>query len=524
MLWIALAACNNSENELQDTAEPETAEEVLVSWELEPESIDMGDGALGGQSFEYLTLTNTGNVNLLIADVWLENEEAEVEVDVLGSLVMSPGMGQNLLVTWTPTTPGALDEELSLKLGESLAYVERVEVPITGATTGPQIEIDVVEHDLGTVNVGCTKSSQFEIGNRGNEDLVIESITLSDIDSYDLENDNGLLSELPITLEPGDDEYFTFEFSPLSEGSHPTSVEVVSNDPVNPELTVSASGSGNIVADFTDTFNVTGQQNVIVMWVVNSEGFVYGSYTTVMWNSMEIFFDQLLDAGPKFRVVAVSENDGSVLGSIDYVDDSMSAAECADGLWSQVETASRIDNDSQLSSGYLALNTTESWMTEDQDWQDSKFTLIGVNDDADQSGGSAKSWVTKYRDWKGDSDDVVISGIQGDVPSGCGGAVAGTTWSEAANYTGGVFLSVCSENWDKHMETLGASAIGENVTSFYLSNDAADIGMSVSVDGIETSQGWSYNADLNAIVFDTDSMPDPGSVVEVYYIQTGECG
>ena len=523
MLWIALAACT-SENGLQDTAAPEEEVELEVSWELEPEALDMGEGGLGEDTFQYLSLKNTGETNLLIADVWFENDEAEVDVSVLGSLVMTPGMGQNILVTWSPTNPGLLEESLSLKLGESLAYVEKVEVPITGTTTGPQIEIDVVDHPMGTVNVGCTATSQFEIGNRGNEDLVIESITLTEIDSYDLDNTDGLLQELPVTLEPGDDYYFELEFAPLADGDHATTVEIVSNDPVNPELVVSATGSGNIVADFTDSFDVTGQQNVLVMWIVNSEGFVYGSYTTRMWDSMEIFFDQLVDAGPKFRVVAVSEMDGSVLGSIDYVDDSMSAAECKEGLWSQVESATRIDNDSQLSSGYNALNTTEWWMTEDQDWVDAKFTLIGVNDDADQSGGSAKQWVTKFQDWKGDADDVVISGIHGDVPNGCGGAVAGTTWNDAANYTGGVFLSVCTENWDKHMETLGASVIGENVTSFYLSNDAADIGMAVSVDGIEQSSGWDYNPDLNAIVFDIDAMPDPGSVVEVYYIQTGECG
>ena len=523
MLWIALAAC--SENELQDTAAPEEeAVDLEVAWELEPEELDMGEGGLGEETFAYLSLTNTGETNLLIADVWFENDEAEVDVSVLGSLVMTPGMGQNILVTWSPTEPGVLDETLSLKLGESLAYVEKVEVPIGGTTTGPQIEIDVLDHDMGTVNVGCTSSSQFEIGNRGNEDLVIDSITLTDIDSYDLSNGDGVLAELPVTLEPGDDYFFEIEFVPLSEGDHATTVEVVSNDPVNPEMSVSASGSASIVADFTDTFDVTGQQNVTVMWVVNSEGFVYGSYTTTMWDSMEIFFDQLIEAGPKFRVVAVTETDGSVLGSIDYVDDSMSAAECKEGLWSQVETATRVDNDSQLSSGYNALNNTESWMKEDQDWEDSKLTIIGVNDDADQSGGSYKSWVANYQAWKGDSDDLVISGIHGDHPNGCGGAVAGTTWYYAAELTGGVFLSVCTENWDKHMETLGASVIGENVTSFYLSNDAADIGMTVSVDGIEQSSGWDYNPDLNAIVFETDSMPDPGSVVEVYYIQTGECG
>ena len=48
--------------------------------------------------------------------------------------------------------------------------------------------------------------------------------------------------------------------------------------------------------------------------------------------------------------------------------------------------------------------------------------------------------------------------------------------------------------------------------------------ITVKVDQVKITSGWSFNSSLNAVVFDQDVYPGRGSEVEIYYLKSDACG
>ena len=59
--------------------------------------------------------------------------------------------------------------------------------------------------------------------------------------------------------------------------------------------------------------------------------------------------------------------------------------------------------------------------------------------------------------------------------------------------------------------------------SFQLSEDAVPGTVVVRIDGISTTEGWSYDEDRNVLVFDSEYIPDGGATIEVEYAVRGDC-
>jgi hypothetical protein len=75
-------------------------------------------------------------------------------------------------------------------------------------------------------------------------------------------------------------------------------------------------------------------------------------------------------------------------------------------------------------------------------------------DEPDQSEHDYTYYVDLCRSLKDHPKDVMMNAIAGDYPSGCGSAVPGTGYYEAASATGGLFLSICAADWAPHFEQL----------------------------------------------------------------------
>ena len=45
----------------------------------------------------------------------------------------------------------------------------------------------------------------------------------------------------------------------------------------------------------------------------------------------------------------------------------------------------------------------------------------------------------------------------------------------------------------------------------------------VRIDGVTATLGWSYDAKLNAVVFDPEYFPPTGSTIEIEYVVAGPC-
>ena len=93
---------------------------------------------------------------------------------------------------------------------------------------------------------------------------------------------------------------------------------------------------------------------------------------------------------------------------------------------------------------------------------------------------------------------------------------------EAANATGGLFLSICTNDWGTYLEAL-AEGSAANLSSFALTDYPVPETITVKVDGITTTVGWEYNQSTNAVEFDPEYIPEGGSTIEVDYALYGTC-
>lgn len=110
-----------------------------------------------------------------------------------------------------------------------------------------------------------------------------------------------------------------------------------------------------------------------------------------------------------------------------------------------------------------------------------------------------------------------------DNPGGCGegngaggGALRGSGYLEAADATGGTWMSICEPDWGDMLGRVGLSAAGL-MDSFRL-EEVPDLDtLEVRIDGRQAA-GWEYRDWDNAIVFTTvESVPLPGEETSVRY-------
>jgi hypothetical protein len=121
-----------------------------------------------------------------------------------------------------------------------------VTVIVSGVTSDPadflvtaaQITTSVTLLDFGSVNTGDRKDLTLSVGNTGNSDLVLDSLTV----------DNALFVAVslspPITIGAGLSATVTMRFTPSAVGMVSGLLRISSNDPSRPQVTVNLNGTG----------------------------------------------------------------------------------------------------------------------------------------------------------------------------------------------------------------------------------------------------------------------------------------
>jgi hypothetical protein len=146
--------------------------------------------------------------------------------------------------------------------------------------------------------------------------------------------------------------------------------------------------------------------------------------------------------------------------------------------------------------------------------------MVMVSDEPEQSGGSWSTYVQDLINMKGSAALVRLSAIAGDYPSGCSSAAFGSGYYEAANYTGGAFLSICAGSWASYMSILAATSINQD--TFELSAPAAEDTIEVFVNGNLRTNKWYYDETLQAVILE-DDIPEGGDKVKIDYAALATC-
>ena len=146
-------------------------------------------------------------------------------------------------MSWEKTTEAGMITELTRTGGTLYAVgpgglLQRRSVSAYIALP-PQISSDVEKIDFGQVRPGDRGEVTVTITNNGGADLEITDIALSD-DTKGVEITSA--PDLPISFRPGLQINVTLRFSPDTEGDLSTSLQILSNDPSVPTLTIPVTG------------------------------------------------------------------------------------------------------------------------------------------------------------------------------------------------------------------------------------------------------------------------------------------
>lgn len=521
MIWLLLIGCGGG---AQDTGVDSETETVPLDWsyKVKPKKVDFGEQVVGNLATQVVTVSNTGDDDLLFVDFIPPGLEG-LEVTAPTAFSMAPGQSQDLVVTWVPGTSSLMSDQFSLVLGPSQTETETVTVPLLGAGQGPVMTISSQQFDYGGVPVGCSADVTFTLTNTGNADLLIESIDLDGDEVFTI-SDSTLAEPFPWAVSPFTSRDIGVTYVPTDQNYDVGVVELSSDaGKVSAALTGVGEVDGSNILQF-----VVGEQNKNTVLVHVNEVAIegpYGTFADELQDYVHVFFETLQDNHADYRAAFFWSVDGTVDGTVPYLDDSYSPEQSAQIVIDAIAGGSTAgDNDRNFTSLLTAVEQQRWWLFEDDAWSESKLSLVAINRDTEQSGGHYSTYVEQAQALKDDPDKVKYHAIAGPLPSGCGqGTEPFTSYSDAVTATGGVFLTICDADWTSNMQQL-ASATLDGADYFPLTGSVLISTLAVSVDDIPVSSGWSYDGDLNAIVFDESSYPSEGAIVEVYYLKSDGCG
>ena len=163
--------------------------------------------------------------------------------------------------------------------------------------------------------------------------------------------------------------------------------------------------------------------------------------------------------------------------------------------------------------------------------------VIVVTNEDDQSFGTVGYYARFLRALKGIGNENLsgFSAIAGDVPSGCtppgqedyfgSEAQPAFRYDDLANRTGGVIASICDPSFQTSLQQIAeALKTLRKIFPLSLTPDPATP-ISVTVNGAaileDPVNGWTYQANINSIVFTGNYVPPPGSTIVITYVVKG---
>jgi hypothetical protein len=210
------------------------------SFQLSPTSVSFGKVAIGKQSTQSITVSNTGSAALNITSAKVSNPQFSV-AGMTTPVALPSGQSTKFNVAVTPSTAGNITGTLTVS-GDAGATPAVIDLSASAVSANPQLSVSPASIDFGTVSTGVKSTSNLVLSNSGAADLTISVLTLAGADL----SVSGITT--PKTVAAGQSASLTVTFSPTTAGNATGSLTIVSNDPTNPSLAVALTGSGSSTA------------------------------------------------------------------------------------------------------------------------------------------------------------------------------------------------------------------------------------------------------------------------------------
>lgn len=496
---------------------------------LQPAEINFGqlkvvDGVSNTQSVQ---ITNEGNCTLELDDIYLDGDTLNVySMGSLSTPVLEPGAIASVAITFAPVTDATNEARILVESNDPDDPIAGVK--LIGDGIAPLLDLSPTEYDFGRIFVGCEVIQPITITNVGRDDLLIDSFSHNtqsidfSFDAYEYIPSTGAEANgaLPWTLGPDDSVDVYISYYPLDEFDDDSYLFVYSNDPFTPEALAQQEGDGELYGENTDIFEQPLQAETDIVFAVDKSCSMGDDIANVIAN-FQSYTGTLEGLDADYRVAAVVQDNGSVSGSAAYI----SKDNADDGIQIITEMLGGSYGGSTEMAFTLFYNAMGTGSNRPGNWvrEDAKLNLVGVSDEPEQS--TMFSWdgfVDHFQSLKSDPDDLVMHAIGGDYPSGCATAEPYTNFYEATVATDGLFLSICASDFASNLTELAEqSAAALNIFDLTLTPVPETI--VVEVNGVPDTNGWRYEEEGNAVVFDEDNIPEGGSIVEIDYVIMSDC-
>ena len=181
------------------------------------------------------TITNTGGEELVISRV---RASCGCTATMLSSDHILPGKSAELKTTFNPRGyEGEVKKSIYIESNDPELSKEKLTIIAEIETLpAPKAFISNSQWDLGLISQGDSPKFSFTIENKGELDLIINKIDISEYVKYDMVN--------PLTIKPGEKQEVTFTYNSTQHklGEVKESIRIYCNDPRRKAFSLRISG------------------------------------------------------------------------------------------------------------------------------------------------------------------------------------------------------------------------------------------------------------------------------------------
>jgi len=506
LLFPALiAGCN--ENALH--AVNDAGDGIGAAIEVAPSTIYFGELSAEESHVEAFTVMSVGEKPLSVdgIELGMANGSFSILPNQDLSFILKPGQSQDIVVAFQPM--GAKEQASTVFVHSNDPITPKATVALLGEGLTPELEISPDPYDFGVTYIGCANEGDITLSNVGTETLIIDEISFPD-DSFWADASYSL----PLSIEPEGSVNLHVYYDPITEGPASNLMSVSSNEPMGVREALQE-GKAEFAAWYSDEWELMVDPPADIIFLVDQSCSMNDDQSRLASN-FSYFISQLSNYTSNWRVM-VANNDNGCTNSGTLTPNTGNFS----GIFtSAVQSGGGYYTESLLTVGLNAVNQMGSGCNGSFMRPNAMLHLVMVSDEPEQSSNSWSYYVQEMINQKGSAALVRISAIAGDYPSGCYSAAYGSGYYEAANYTGGAFLSICASSWASYMQILAATSINQD--TFELSAPAAESTIEVYVNGNLRTDKWYYDAGLQSVILQ-DDIPEGGDKIKIDYAALANC-
>lgn len=389
--------------------------------------------------------------------------------------------------------------------------------------SGARLEISPDRLTFDPIEIGCVVA----------EDLILMSVGQAPLEIYSVELQmpsseiNVTLNAQPVmVLAPGEFAVVTVEYAPVDHVSDEAWLIIDDNDPTHVDGIVHIETS--VAADqlVEEEFTQVATPSVDILWVLDNSSSM-GEEQDFLKTAIPTFLDVALPPDHLGHLAVVTTDSNTLLGNPNVLTTDMPDVVDAFSQLVAVGTAGS-DTSQGLEEGSQAITpplAAPGGINDGFLREEAGLVVIFVSDEEDGSPDTVSAYVNLFQSLKVDPDDVRLVAVTGGA-TGCLSAIAEATpelrLTDAADRSSGLHLSICDETWVEQLAGLPWDVLGW-VWTFELSPEPLAETIEVEVGGVVVTEGWSYDAALNAVKFDETGLPGAGVSVVVRYLARPDC-